>query len=289
MSKKLTTEEWVKNAKNVHGERYDYTSTIYTNCLTKLTIYCKEHGAFEQLPNNHLSSNGCPKCGRIEAVSKYALYTEKDILDAAKTCINRGEFQQKFPKLYAAAVNRSLYEKACFHMEDSFNKLKSTEQFKAEIYALVENDYSILEDYINRHTKIKFKHNICGNIYKASPGTFLAGRRCPSCVEYGFNTNKQAILYYLKIQVNDIIAYKIGITNLSVKERYSLVEMSCITILFEISYDLGKDAYSKEQEILKEFSDFKYRGKHLLNRGNTELFIEDITKNEKFNSIIQSY
>ena len=110
----------------------------------------------------------------------------------------------------------------------------------------------------------------------------------PANVSAVGSANGVSLIYNLLL--NEFIrTNKIGITNLSVKERYSLVEMSCITILFEISYDLGKDAYSKEQEILKEFSAFKYRGKHLLNRGNTELFIEDITKNEKFNSIIQSY
>ena len=289
MSKKLTTEKWVEKAQLVHGDKYDYTDTIYINSSTKLSIICEEHGEFEQYPANHLNTNGCPKCGRITAVSKYVLYTKEEILETAKAYMDRGEFQRKAPNFYMASVNRGFYEEACAHMNTSYNKVKTTKQFKIELYNLVENEYDILEDYVNRHTKIKFKHNLCGNIYTATPGDFLQGHRCPNCVTSGFNQSKPAVLYYLEVQVDNVIAYKIGITNLSVEKRYSLAELSCIKTLFEISYEIGQDAYNKEQEILKEFSEFKYNGPKLLNRGNTELFIKDITKHEKFNNIIQAY
>lgn len=288
MSKKLTTEEWIKKAIEAHGDKYDYTETVYINASTKLSIICPEHGHFKQYPANHLNTKGCYTCGRKTAISKYVLHTKEEILEAAKSCSDRGEFQSKYPKLYMASVNRGLYEEACTHMKDSYNKLKTTEKFKMELYNLVENDYSVLEDYINRHTKIKFKHNVCGNVYEVTPGTFLRGSRCPTCATYGFNPIKPATLYYLEVQANGITAYKIGITNLSVEKRYSLTELSCIRVLFEISYKVGQEAYDIEQSILKEFSEFKYKGPKLLNRGNTELFMKDITKNEKFNSIVQT-
>lgn len=287
MSKKLTTEEWIEKAKGVHGNKYIYTDTVYVNSSTKLSIICKEHGKFNQYPANHLSTNGCPKCGRKTAVSKYALYTKEEILKSAKVYKDRGEFQRKSPNFYMASVNRGFYEEACLHMEDAYNKLKTHEQFQIEIYSLVEGDYTILESYINRHTKIKFKHNICGHTYTTTPGDFLQGKRCPNCTSSGFNPNKPAILYYLKVCVNNIETYKIGITNLTVSKRYSLTELSCITILFEHNYEFGKDAYFMEQKLLKEFADLKYKGPNLLNKGNTELFIKDITKYEKFNHIIQ--
>ena len=284
---KLDTKDFISKAANIHNNKYDYSSTTYINSSTMITIICPEHGEFKQLPHNHLNTKGCPKCGRLEAASKYTLYSEEEIFAAAKTCATRGEFQNKFPKLYMASVSRDIYEKACLHMEDAYNKLKTTEQFKLEVYTLVQNEYSVLDNYINRHAKIKFQHNICGNVYTATPGTFLRGSRCPKCIISGFNPSKEAILYFLKVQVNDTVAYKIGITNLSVSERYSLTERSCITILAEYKYAIGAHAYDKEQEILKEFSEFRYLGPKLLNSGNTELFIKDITKHENFNNIVQ--
>lgn len=62
MHKKLTTEEFVSKAKAIHGTRYDYSLVQYTKYNVKVKIICKEHGIFEQTPNNHLSGKGCIKC-----------------------------------------------------------------------------------------------------------------------------------------------------------------------------------------------------------------------------------
>ena len=62
-NKKFSTEDFIKKAIEVHGDRYDYSLVIYFNAFKKVKIICKEHGVFEQLPTNHLSGkNGCPIC-----------------------------------------------------------------------------------------------------------------------------------------------------------------------------------------------------------------------------------
>jgi hypothetical protein len=66
-SKRLTTEEFIKKAKDIHGDKYDYSLVEYKNNKTKVKIICHEHGPFEQTPNDHLKGFGCPKCkGRYE-------------------------------------------------------------------------------------------------------------------------------------------------------------------------------------------------------------------------------
>ena len=62
--KKLTTEEFVKKAKEKHGDKYDYTKTVYINAKTDVTITCPIHGDFEIKPYNHLSGTGCVECKR---------------------------------------------------------------------------------------------------------------------------------------------------------------------------------------------------------------------------------
>jgi len=57
-----TTEEWIKEARKVHDDRYDYSKVKYINTTTKVTIICKIHGEFFQNPTNHLSGNNCPYC-----------------------------------------------------------------------------------------------------------------------------------------------------------------------------------------------------------------------------------
>lgn len=61
------------------------------------------------------------------------------------------------------------------------SRKKSTVEFKQEMFNLVGNEYSLIQDYINAETKIKIKHNTCGNIYAVRPSSFLHGNRCPKC------------------------------------------------------------------------------------------------------------
>lgn len=61
--KKKTTEEFIEQAKAIHGDKYDYSKTEYQGCKKKVCIICKEHGEFQQTPDNHINSKqGCPKC-----------------------------------------------------------------------------------------------------------------------------------------------------------------------------------------------------------------------------------
>lgn len=61
-NQKRDTKEFVKKAKEVHGDRYDYSKVEYVNHQTKVCIICKEHGEFWQTPASHLSGQGCPNC-----------------------------------------------------------------------------------------------------------------------------------------------------------------------------------------------------------------------------------
>ena len=57
-----TTEEWIKKARKVHGDKYDYSKVDYVNNYTKVCIICPEHMEFWQEANSHLRGHGCPKC-----------------------------------------------------------------------------------------------------------------------------------------------------------------------------------------------------------------------------------
>ena len=61
---KLTNEYFVKKAREVHGDKYDYSLTNYTGNKNKVTVFCYEHGNFQQYPSNHLKGHGCPGCAR---------------------------------------------------------------------------------------------------------------------------------------------------------------------------------------------------------------------------------
>ena len=64
MTKRLTLEEFIYKAKQVHNNKYDYSNVEYINNTTKIKITCQEHGIFEQSPDKHLQKRGCPKCAQ---------------------------------------------------------------------------------------------------------------------------------------------------------------------------------------------------------------------------------
>lgn len=59
---RLTTDEFIKKAIEVHGDKYDYSKVIYEQTKKKVDIICNIHGIFRQNPNDHLSGKGCPFC-----------------------------------------------------------------------------------------------------------------------------------------------------------------------------------------------------------------------------------
>jgi hypothetical protein len=63
-ARKLPFHEFLKRAKEMHGDKYDYSSVIYDNYNSDVTIICPKHGPFEQTPATHLFKGcGCAKCG----------------------------------------------------------------------------------------------------------------------------------------------------------------------------------------------------------------------------------
>jgi len=58
-------DKFIKEAKEVHSDKYDYSLVKYRNAHTKVKIICPVHGIFEQTPNHHIQGQGCKKCSYI--------------------------------------------------------------------------------------------------------------------------------------------------------------------------------------------------------------------------------
>ena len=63
MAKRVTTQDFIRRAREVHGNRYDYSKSVYVAARQKLTIICPIHGEFQQQPSNHCIGRGCQECG----------------------------------------------------------------------------------------------------------------------------------------------------------------------------------------------------------------------------------
>lgn len=77
MSKKLTTEEFIRRAKEAHGDKYDYSKSKYIVSEKPLTIICPIHGEFSQRADCHLQGHNCPKCSYENSKLGNELFVER--------------------------------------------------------------------------------------------------------------------------------------------------------------------------------------------------------------------
>ena len=78
--RKLTTESFIEKARSIHGDKYDYSKTIYVKSAQKVLIRCNKCGNyFEQTANAHLMGHGCNYCAQVERNKGNILNTEEFI------------------------------------------------------------------------------------------------------------------------------------------------------------------------------------------------------------------
>ena len=222
MAKRSNIKEFVKTAKEIHGEYYDYSESHYINRDTKLTIICPKHGKFYQSPKAHIGSykQGCPKCGKDKYIKSNSSNT-KDFIKKAKkihgnfydysktnyinskrnvtiTCREHGEFQQR-PNSHLMGSNCPVCARQKIASSCVYDKTKF-----AEISAKQHNnyyDYSAVK-YNNKDEKVTIicpKHGK----FKQHAGSHMRGHGCPKCVNHESKQDK-AISQFLT---------EIGITN----------------------------------------------------------------------------
>lgn len=208
--KKGNTENFVKNARKVHGNKYDYSRVEYVNNRTKVCIICPEHGEFWQTPYKHLSGQGCPKCsGKIYTweglVNEFNRihgnkYTYKDSGIKTKqdkitiSCPEHGEFIQQ--------IQSHLSGKGCpkCAVKRTSEKLKLPYDEFVKRANLVHNnayDYSNIE-YKNLHDRILLSCKIHGDFTVTVEG-HLSGCHCPACSNSTSNSENEIYEYVKKI------------------------------------------------------------------------------------------
>ena len=80
LSRRLSKEDFIKKAKEIHGDKYDYTQVNYVSTEKKVDILCPIHGLFRQTPHNHIGQKqGCPKCSKRYMDTDYFIVLSKKV------------------------------------------------------------------------------------------------------------------------------------------------------------------------------------------------------------------
>jgi peroxiredoxin len=102
----LTKEDFVKEAKLVHGNCYDYSKTDFTLKKNLIQVVCKKHGAFTLTAGTHLGGVGCKDCSALRSSilrSKVLTFTTKKFIEKAKLIYGEEYLYDK--TVYTGMVN----------------------------------------------------------------------------------------------------------------------------------------------------------------------------------------
>lgn len=204
MGKKVTTEDFVSKAKEIHGDKYDYSKVQYINSSTKVEIICPKHGSFWQTPNSHLSGQGCPECNGgirltkekfIEKANKlhnfkYDYSKVMYVNSTTKVCIicpEHGEFWQ-LPSNHI----HSSHPRGCPKCKGGVKI--DTEEFIKRAKEIHGNAYSYeLVNYVNTITPVTIICNTCGKEFQQTPQVHMRGSGCMHCFRNNLKTKEQFI------------------------------------------------------------------------------------------------
>lgn len=81
-----STSRFLKRAREVHGDRYNYKFVEYTGCQDKVKVVCDKHGVFLITPNDHIRGKGCKKC----ANAKHSISVEQYKKRLSESCNSLG-------------------------------------------------------------------------------------------------------------------------------------------------------------------------------------------------------
>lgn len=90
MPARLTKELFIKKAKQIHGNKYNYENVKYVNNTTKVLIVCPIHGEYYITPDSHLRGRACKLCGILKAKEKNKMKQSEFIEKSTK--IHNGKY-----------------------------------------------------------------------------------------------------------------------------------------------------------------------------------------------------
>ena len=172
-SQRMTTEEFVIKAKEIHG-KYDYSQSKYgNNNNDKINIKCYIHGLFNQTPTGHLSGHGCPNCGIDKISERLRMTTDEFIIKAKEIHGEKYDYSQCVyignninVKIHCIQHNITFYQMPSNHYRSSGCKKCSPHGYsKSQIQWL--NLISKLENIYIQHAENSNEYTIPNTNFKA--------------------------------------------------------------------------------------------------------------------------
>lgn len=213
--KPKTRENFIADARKIHGDKYDYSLVVYKNSRILVCIICPIHGPFWQRPDLHLSGKGCKDCAREgRRKSNEQFIAEAKAVHGDKYGYGKTRYKNKRTKVVVTCPIHGDFEirpdklldghgcMECGKISKNKKQSKTLEQFVEEARKIHGDryDYSLV-DYINSYTEVKIicrKHGV----FLQRPDVHLRGCGCPFCNQS--TLENQTALFLNKLDINFI-------------------------------------------------------------------------------------
>lgn len=187
-NRRMTTEDFIKKSKEIYGERYDYSKTIYKSWNKKITIL-EDDKEIQVLPYDHFRAkpNKSIKQKRYkDSFIQKAIKKHNNKYDYSKVeyikhnvevciiCPHHGEFYQK-PSIH---LNSHGCQKCA--REKSLSKLLMSKSEYIKRISDNNTDTSLVE-YNGYYNKVKLRCIKHDTVYEVTPNNSLSGVGCPEC------------------------------------------------------------------------------------------------------------
>lgn len=193
-----TQDDFIRKAKSVHGDKYDYSLVEYVKSTVPVKIKCKKcGGVFEQKPVMHIAGHGCNICNpqhnrltneqfvekvkakhpTIEVLTEYKGNNEKVTVRCTKHNHTFDTTPHRLAQMHGC--------KYCYYERSSDFRRNDPN----EVYARINKEHNgkyilpnIEEEYKTNKSKLTVICPIHGE-FRSTANKLLKGRGCPNCNE----------------------------------------------------------------------------------------------------------
>jgi hypothetical protein len=168
-----TNNEFIVEAKKIHGNKYNYSLVDYKKRHDKVKIICPIHGIFEQQPNNHLHGNGCPNCVPNRKLTQKEFIEKANKMHNNKYDYSKADFKNVSSKVVIICPKHGEFKQLVTNHIHNYNGCPKCKMSKGEIKVmnfLEQNkiEYKIEKTFKDCKNKIALpfdfylpKYNVC--------------------------------------------------------------------------------------------------------------------------------
>jgi len=160
LGKVIDTETFIKKAKEVHGDKYDYSKVKYIKQFSKIDVICPEHGQINITPYYHINSFGCKKCSNsLSKIEKLMVnfvnelnirYSEND-----RSLLNGKELDIYIPSHNVGIEFNGLYWHSELFVDKNYhlNKTELCEEKGVQLIHIFEDEWLNKQDIVKSRVK----------------------------------------------------------------------------------------------------------------------------------------